>query len=233
MTDADKDGFYSNVDCNDLDATVYPGATEVPYDGIDQNCDGKDLVDVDGDGWSATAAGGEDCDDTNSGVHPGASDSWYDGVDANCDGADDYDQDGDGHDSADFGGDDCIDTDPTVHPGATEIWYDGIDQNCDGNDQDQDGDGVDVQDDCDDTDPTITTCDSGGTADSGVHTDGGSDGGTRNGGDGGVPRLTTCGCASQPPPGAALGSAWLLLVFGAVRRRRPADQPPDGPQLDP
>ena len=38
-------GFTHQLgDCNDQDSTIYPGATEIANDSIDQNCDGEDLI---------------------------------------------------------------------------------------------------------------------------------------------------------------------------------------------
>ena len=121
--DGDDDGVtLSDGDCDDADGTIFPGADDVWYDGIDSNCDGVDDFDQDGDGFDAAGydgpnGPGTDCwDDPTStpddytasagmtqlaaaDVHPDADDIYYDDIDSNCDGSDDFDQDGDGYDS--------------------------------------------------------------------------------------------------------------------------------------
>jgi predicted outer membrane repeat protein len=131
FTDADEDGWVLVFDCDDDDPATNPAAAEVPYDGIDQDCDGSDTTDVDGDGFDGGDQGA-DCDDQDPEVFPGAVETWYDGVDQDCDGAADDDQDGDGYGSAGHGGDDCDDTRADVNPGATEIEGDETDSDCDG-----------------------------------------------------------------------------------------------------
>jgi len=68
--DADEDGYASIAtggdDCDDTNAAIHPGAPEVWYNGVDENCNGDfDDADQDGDGARSTAFGGEDCNDRN------------------------------------------------------------------------------------------------------------------------------------------------------------------------
>ena len=78
----------SGTDCDDEDATAYPGAPEVWYNNIDNDCAG-DLAadfDQDGDGQSSDQYGGQDCDDLNATVYQGAVEDTTDGIDNNCNG---------------------------------------------------------------------------------------------------------------------------------------------------
>ncbi|MCB9779213.1 MAG: putative metal-binding motif-containing protein [Alphaproteobacteria bacterium] len=74
-------------DCDDGEPAAWLGAEEVAYDGVDNDCIGGDLTDMDGDGYDGAAAGGEDCNDTRADVSPGAAETWSNGVtDNDCDG---------------------------------------------------------------------------------------------------------------------------------------------------
>jgi uncharacterized repeat protein (TIGR01451 family) len=152
--DADNDGFGEEIDCDDANSAVHPGAAELP-DEIDNNCNGRideGPVDADGDGYPA----GEDCDDLSIFAHPGATE-LFDGRDNDCDGERDEgfeDADGDGYPA----GPDCDDTHPSAYPGGREV-FDGLDNDCNGETDegftDADNDGHAAGPDCDDADPAI------------------------------------------------------------------------------
>ncbi len=144
-------------DCNDNNAAIKPGATEI-CDGIDNNCDGSTdegvqttyYRDMDGDGFgnpsnttmacslpTGYVTNNTDCDDNDALEFPGQ--VWYD----------DTDNDGHGQTGATSitaclrptgykaavelmsTAGDCNDDNAAIKPGATEIC-DGIDNNCDG-----------------------------------------------------------------------------------------------------
>ena len=105
--DYDGDGYTeSGGDCNDNDASIHPGATEICGNDIDEDCDGyaqlcqiKPLdpfdpsriflpayTDDDGDGYTEN---GGDCNDADASIYPGATEICGDGIDQDCDG---YDQ---------------------------------------------------------------------------------------------------------------------------------------------
>jgi hypothetical protein len=105
-------------DCDDGDASIYPGAPDDPADGIDQDCDEATscLADLDLDSYAdplafVLAADGDctdlgelplgspvDCDDSDPLVNPGAAETPADFIDSDCDGQElcfvDFDGDG-------------------------------------------------------------------------------------------------------------------------------------------
>jgi hypothetical protein len=161
--DADQDGFAACSECDDSDATHFPGAVET-CDGADDDCDGQIdeagasgaatwYADADRDGsgdnaqWIIAcnlpfgyAATGNDCNDADARFHPGASEAdCTDPNDYNCSGSTPLYADGDSDGYAACV--DCNDANFAIHPGATEVC-DAADNDCDAK--------------IDDADPSVT-----------------------------------------------------------------------------
>ena len=115
--DNSASAWVGGLDCNDSAAAVNQRATEVPADGVDNDCDGL----VDG---STT----RNCTDDN----PYTEDRYNRNKEwcvhrilATAD------LDADSYTGAWVGGPDCGDSNPAIHPGAPDV-ADGVDSDCDG-----------------------------------------------------------------------------------------------------
>ncbi|MFM7204931.1 MAG: MopE-related protein, partial [Myxococcota bacterium] len=143
-SDTDKDGFRAcgkdkcsgsacegTEDCDDIKATVFPGAPEL-CDELDNDCNSKvdDFTDNDGDGFNSC----DDCNDNANTTYPSAPE-LCDGSDNNCDGvvpssgpSSENDNDKDGFRVCD---DDCNDSDKVMFPDNEEVC-DEKDNDCNG-----------------------------------------------------------------------------------------------------
>lgn len=86
VPDVDGDGVAKPADCNDANAAIRPGAVDFPEDGIDQDCDGADAVNLDRDGDGVLRP--TDCNDDDPRINPGAVDTPGNSVDEDCRGGD-------------------------------------------------------------------------------------------------------------------------------------------------
>ena len=82
--DVDGDSFNRapGPDCNDGNPGINPNATDVNYNGVDEDCRGGDDLDADNDGFNR----GPDCNDANAAMSPGRREVKGNFVDENCDG---------------------------------------------------------------------------------------------------------------------------------------------------
>lgn len=149
-----RPGFVANGnDCNDADADIFPGASEI-CNGVDDNCDGRTdegvantwYADADGDGFGDPSAptpaceltaglvsDSTDCDDTTADINP-AADELCNNKDDDCDGRVDegvtqtfyVDVDGDGFGTEELVQEGCVV--PTGYSPTSDDCDDGSDE---------------------------------------------------------------------------------------------------------
>ncbi|MFZ5477806.1 MAG: MopE-related protein [Myxococcota bacterium] len=169
------DGYVADAtDCDDADATAYPGASETG-DGVDDDCDGlvDNHVDTDGDGLEDYTEVTETLTDPND--DDSDDDGLSDGDEVTLHGTDPNDADTDGGGASD-GAEVLVDfTDPTdsTDDVQTDTDGDGLTDTDEGlrgtdrNDPDSDDDGLSDGDEVlvHETDPTEADTDGGGALD--------------------------------------------------------------------
>ncbi|MEC8423223.1 MAG: MopE-related protein, partial [Myxococcota bacterium] len=226
----EADATAPATDCDDTDASINPGATEVVADGVDSDCDGAELCysDADEDGYrpvSGATVGstddmdcndaGEavpsdpatDCDDTDAAINPGASEAIGDEVDSDCDGAEIcfVDSDGDAYRAIDgtvtSSDDDCDDAGEAAATMATGDC-DDADAAVNPGATEVVADGIDS--DCDGAETCYADADLDGYADSAGTTVASADGDCSDGGeaDSSVPQTDCDDTSASAYPGA-------------------------------
>jgi len=257
----DKGVSPTGDDCNDADAAIHPGATEIPDGGTDQNCDGFELcaTDEDADGFDGVrdaVLGGcavpkteLDCDDDDDSIFPGAPEVPVDGIDQDCDELeacwidDDGDTFGDDQatpvdgsltdaktfcteDGVSATGGDCDDDAFYVNPGVPELLCDNVDNDCNPKTRDCPS-GVETGPTglptvlTGDTSPTADTVDtSGPTVDTATTVDPFPTTTTPTDGDDPGAAAGGCACQQSRAPAGSLGGIGLALALGWRRRRR-------------
>ena len=158
-TDKDGDGYGDGSscrgsDCDDNNAKINPGMTEVCQNKVDDDCNKgttddcqggqTGCTDLDGDGYGngASCLGGgnePDCNDNDNTVNPAATEQCGNSKDDDCNPqtsdvcpvCKDADGDGFGEGGA-CKGPDCNDANKNTYPGAIEICKNGLDDNCNG-----------------------------------------------------------------------------------------------------
>lgn len=141
----------TTFDCNDNNALINPLAMEIPYNGIDENCDGVDLIDVDNDGYcklgfnitnkslqcnNEVGSVGTDCNDSNINAFVNLSffsDLDFDNYTASISFLCTNESVPTGYKSLNTTLD-CNDSNPNIHPFAVEIPYNNVDEDCSGAD---------------------------------------------------------------------------------------------------